>query len=770
MMKKLFLNILFMILALALSACSQSKPVKQNFKFKISAIATGLPLNGGSFVNALTGSNLNLVKLDENLSADFPVGIYEFQTVSFEGPSAFTGKKYCGIAKNINLSQSEKNVTMNITEANCLTEPFISLISKILKDFKPDSSINLYSVLPNTGALSGGATITISGSNFLTGATVSIGGSVCSSVNVLNATSLTCITPAHIVGSVDITVTNPDSQLGSLSSAFIYRAAPIISSVFPVSGASSGGASVQINGSEFYIGLTVDFGGSPCHTVNIISSNVITCTTNSHAPGLVNVKVINADSQFSIKNSAYNFALPPSITNISPTMGLITGGTFLTISGSNFVSSATVSIGGTPCLSVNVLNPTSLTCITQPHANGFTNIIITNPDSQSNSTSPSFSYNAPLSITSISPASGVVTGGTVVQISGSGFYAGATVRLGGALCTSVNIINSSSISCTAPSHGGGIVAVKVTNIDSQFSEKLNAYTYHIPFITTWKTNTSGSANPNQIELPLAADGVYNFEVDWGDGVITTITTWNAPGKIHNYATPGNYSVTMTGVYDRIRFEQTSTPEKILDVTQWGTNKWETMEMAFRNCSNLQITASDTPNLSKVSNMHAMFQDATVFNSNIGNWNTSNVNNMSATFLDASAFNKPIGTWNTSKVTNMNLMFGGATSFNQDIGIWDTSIVAYMNGTFQNATSFNQDLGSWNTINVVNMGFMFNGASSFNQNIDDWNTSNLAIMNNMFFGAAAFNQDLHLWNILSVTDHANYDVGATLWDTINKPQF
>ena len=41
---------------------------------------------------------------------------------------------------------------------------------------------------------------------------------------------------------------------------------------------------------------------------------------------------------------------------------------------------------------------------------------------------------------------------------------------------------------------------------------------------------------------------------------------------------------------------------------------------------------------------------------IGGWDTSNVTDMRAMFYDATAFNQDIGGWNTSKVTDMSYMF------------------------------------------------------------------------------------------------------------------
>lgn len=86
-----------------------------------------------------------------------------------------------------------------------------------------NSSSSIKSISPISGPAAGGTQITISGSNFQPGASVSIGGYDATSVNVGSSTMIQAITPAHSPGSASVIVTNPDGQSETLSSGFTFH-------------------------------------------------------------------------------------------------------------------------------------------------------------------------------------------------------------------------------------------------------------------------------------------------------------------------------------------------------------------------------------------------------------------------------------------------------------------------------------------------------------------------------------------------------------------
>ena len=112
----------------------------------------------------------------------------------------------------------------------------------------------------------------------------------------------------------------------------------------------------------------------------------------------------------------------------------------------------------------------------------------------------------------------------------------------------------------------------------------------------------------------------------------------------------------------------------------------------------------------------------------------------------------ISGWDVSSITNMDSMFDDASAFNSDISSWDTSNVTSMNNMFMAAEIFNQDISSWDTSNVTSMSNMFYGAPAFNRDISGWDISNVGDMSNMFYGAPAFNQDIRDWPLYNTTGY------------------
>lgn len=94
---------------------------------------------------------------------------------------------------------------------------------------KNPAALTVLQVDPSKGWTTGGQQVSVAGSGFAAGATVSLGGAAAKVVSVAaDGTTLLCTTPVHESGLVDVVVTNPDSKTATLSGGFYFQVVPAI--------------------------------------------------------------------------------------------------------------------------------------------------------------------------------------------------------------------------------------------------------------------------------------------------------------------------------------------------------------------------------------------------------------------------------------------------------------------------------------------------------------------------------------------------------------
>jgi len=252
-----------------------------------------------------------------------------------------------------------------------------------------------------------------------------------------------------------------------------------------------------------------------------------------------------------------------------------------------------------------------------------------------------------------------------------------------------------------------------------------------PVEYTWSTAPSGNSGSGSFALSSPQTAVLSgLEIEAGD----VVTLAMKPQNLMRFFM----------VFD-------SDSDQLTNVVQWGAVEWTSMHNTFWGCENLTISASDSPNLTYVTNMSGMFNGASSFNQDISSWDVSNVTEMIAVFSNAHSFNQDLAGWDVSGVTTMERIFSDAIAFNGDISGWDVSNVTEMSDMFLRAESFNRDIGDWNVSNVLDMSSMFRDAVAFNQDISGWDMSNVTDMDRLFMDAENFNQDIGIWDVSSVTD-------------------
>ena len=235
-------------------------------------------------------------------------------------------------------------------------------------------------------------------------------------------------------------------------------------------------------------------------------------------------------------------------------------------------------------------------------------------------------------------------------------------------------------------------------IDGGFGESYRQFLTPEQFIIRIDTTKAGSAADTFV-LPW----IGTYDVDWGDGNVDTSVTNT---QTHVYASSGIYDVKVTAATGQIFFANVGDKSKLIDIRNWGNIGWTTMYIAFHGCNSLtNVTASDVPDLSSVSDMSGMFYNCPSLNTlDVSSWDTSSVTNMSYLFYICPSLNTlDVSYWDTSSVTTMQSTFHNCSSLTTlDVSGWDTNSVTNMQSTFQNCTSLNTlNVSAWDIDQVTN---------------------------------------------------------------------
>jgi YVTN family beta-propeller protein len=220
-------------------------------------------------------------------------------------------------------------------------------------------SVTPLTLVPREGSTAGGTIVTITGHNLANAGAVHFGTDP-ATILANTATSITVRTPAG-AGAVPVTVTTPGGT-GSLG-YFIYFPPPQITSVSPTEGPTDG-SSVVITGFNLSGAIAVSIGPSPVTIQSATATQLTVGALFGQSTGTFPVIVTTPGGTAS--GLTYTYLPSPTITDVDPTTGSITGGTLVTITGSDLTHTDTVTFDGIPA-SFAVISDTTITTTAPPH-------------------------------------------------------------------------------------------------------------------------------------------------------------------------------------------------------------------------------------------------------------------------------------------------------------------------------------------------------------------------------------------------------------------
>ena len=328
----------------------------------------------------------------------------------------------------------------------------------------------ILSVTPAAGADVGGETVTITGAN-LTGTTsVTFGVVPATSFTVDSDTQITATTPAG-VGTVAISVTTVGGTANA-ANAYTYVPCPGIVFVNPVAGPEAGGETVAILGMNFTGATSVTFDGVPATSFTVDSDMQITAVTPAGTAGAVEVSVTTAGGTANAAGG-YTYVPAPTITTVLPNVGPEASSTAVTITGTNFTGTTSVSFGAAPAVAFTVDSDTQITTIAGPGI-GTVDISVATAGGTATCTN-AFTYIPGPVISSVSPSAGPEMGGTTVTIAGANLSGTTLVLFGPLPAVAFTVDSDTQITAITPA-GFGVTDVTVLTAGGPVTS-VGTYTY-----------------------------------------------------------------------------------------------------------------------------------------------------------------------------------------------------------------------------------------------------------------------------------------------------
>lgn len=222
-------------------------------------------------------------------------------------------------------------------------------------------------ILPKGGLTTGGTPITISGTNFVAGSTVALGGVPATGVTVVNSATITAITPVHTLGPVNVTVSGANGESGVLTNGYTYvLPPPTLVSVTPGSAFRGTSFPVTLTGTNFAptgTSVAITGPGIDIGHITVVDLQTITTTFTISAKTDISTRTVSVTTPSGTTSTLPFTVLGPVLTSMTPTTGALGTNVLVTLTGTGLsaTNGVVVTGNGVNVTSFSVVNDTTVT-------------------------------------------------------------------------------------------------------------------------------------------------------------------------------------------------------------------------------------------------------------------------------------------------------------------------------------------------------------------------------------------------------------------------
>jgi len=317
----------------------------------------------------------------------------------------------------------------------------------------------LTAISPESGARGSTVSVTLTGTDFESGLTITAGDNIAiTGIVVTNSTTVTAnfaIADTASLGQHNVAVTTSGGT--SVTKVFtVVPPAPTFSGITPVGGSLGATINVTLFGTNFVSGLILNAGTDfTVRGLSVLNSSTAAATLTIASTAVLgphDFTVTTSGGTSEVRIFDVVAPPPPTFTGISPAVGVLDSTVSVTLIGTNFISGLSVdAVDGITVSSVNVVNSTTATAIFTIAADaslGPRRVTVTTAGGTSGATEFDVVM-VPPALTGISPSGGPPGATVNVVLTGSNFTTGMSVDASaGITITSIAVTNSLSATAT----------------------------------------------------------------------------------------------------------------------------------------------------------------------------------------------------------------------------------------------------------------------------------------------------------------------------------
>jgi hyaluronan synthase len=228
---------------------------------------------------------------------------------------------------------------------------------------------------------------------------------------------------------------------------------PAVTGLDPAAGTTDGGTRVTVTGTGLSGAVEVRFGGVPGTDLVVVSDNELAVTAPPRPDeGKANVRVVTTAGR-SPGNSPVDFRYvhTPVLTTVTPSSGSDAGGTLVSVTGNELDGATRVTFGDLEATVVTVAPDQVRVIAPESTTTGPVDVRVTTPGGTTAVVpGAAFDFAATPRVTSMSPNSGVVEGGTEVVVRGENLTGATEVTFGGVRSPEVTVVSDEELRATTP--------------------------------------------------------------------------------------------------------------------------------------------------------------------------------------------------------------------------------------------------------------------------------------------------------------------------------